>query len=134
MSLLDRLISLSGTSSDIIDDEENDIISSKVSLNYLKEMQTAIISKSESKTSIIYDPDIEVIQNLQPGELPPIHEFYKKIVYRVIPHKNFPKYVGKFKCRKCKQLVTNKSWSHQRKIHDLDGMIYLLLYNDYVIN
>ena len=89
MSLLDRLISLSGTSSDIIDEEENDMISSKVSLNYLKEMQAAI--KSESKTSIIYDPDIEVIQNLQPGELPPIHEFYKKIVYRVIPHKNFPK-------------------------------------------
>ena len=65
MSLLDRLISLSGTSSDIIDDEENDMISSKVSLNYLKQMQTAIISKSESKTSIIYDPDIEIIQNLQ---------------------------------------------------------------------
>ena len=45
MSLLDRLISLSGKSSDIIDDEENDMISSKVSLNYLKQMQTAIISK-----------------------------------------------------------------------------------------
>ena len=98
----DRLLSLPGSPSDIIDEENNEFQLNKINVSYLKAMQTLIL-KSELKASIIFDPDIELVQDLQPGDLPPIDTFYKKLVYRIIPHKNFPKQTHNIKCCKCKQ-------------------------------
>ena len=80
----DRLLSLPGSASDIIDEENNEFQLNKINLSYLKAMQRLILSKSELKASIIYDPDIELVQDLQPSDLPPIDTFYKKQVYRII--------------------------------------------------
>ena len=67
----DRLLSLPGSPSDIVDEENNEFQLNKINVSYLKAMQTLIL-KSELKASIIFDPDIELVQDLQPGDLPPI--------------------------------------------------------------
>jgi hypothetical protein len=86
---LDRLISLSANPSDMIEEEERDVqVSNKLNVQYLKDMQKEIIS-SELKVGVVYNPVVETIQDLQPGQLPPISAFYKKVVYRIIPHKIF---------------------------------------------
>ena len=75
-------------------------------MSYLNTMKKDILD-SKKKVSIIYDPNTEELQELESGELPSINSFYKKKIYRIIPHLNYPKQLdtrlGNMKCSGCKK-------------------------------
>lgn len=87
-----RLLSVPNVPTDeieIVQEEEYTV--DKINTAYLVGMAKDILKQDEQvKIPIIYDPDIEEIQVLQPSDLPPLPSFYKKKVHRLIPHKNFP--------------------------------------------
>jgi hypothetical protein len=135
-----RLLSVPNVPTDeieIVQEEEYTV--DKINTAYLVGMAKDILKQDEQvKVPIIYDPDIEEIQVLQPSDLPPLPSFYKKKVHRLIPHKNFPvlwrSSDSNFLCSGCNKKVGLKGWNEDRRtIYDLHGMIYLLMYN-YICN
>ena len=48
----------------------------------------ADILKSTSHIRIVWDPDIDILPELEVGRRPNVSDFYLKKVYRIIPHRN----------------------------------------------